>query len=100
MENIFEYQSINREITFSCDTFGGFKATVDVALFMTKQQLIDWMVNLLTTRLQELHLVALVEKLNQIKHLYHIHDYEMGEILLVPRQYYICNHNCNTDNDN
>ena len=98
MEQALEYQSIIREVQISCDTFGGFKVSVDVALFSNKQQLIEWVVNLLRVRLEELNLTSLLNKLNEISHLYHIHDYGMGEILLVPRIYYICNHNCQNDN--
>ena len=98
MEQALEYQSIMREIQISCDTFGGFKVSLDVALFSNKQQLIEWVVNLLRVRLEELNLTGLLNKLNEISHLYHIHDYDMGEILIVPRTYYICNHNCQNDN--
>ena len=98
MEQALEYQSIIREVQISCDTFGGFKASLDVALFSNKQQLIEWVVNLLRVRLEELNLTGLLNKLNEISHLYHIHDYDIGEILLVPRTYYICNHNCQTNN--
>ena len=98
MEQALEYQSIIREIQISCDTFGGFKVSLDVALFSNKQQLIEWVVNLLRVRLEELNLTGLLNKLNEISHLYHIHDYDMGEILIVPRTYYICNHNCQNDN--
>lgn len=98
MEQALEYQSIIREVQISCDTFGGFKVSLDVALFSNKQQLIEWVVNLLRVRLEELNLTGLLNKLNEISPLYHIHDYDMGEILLVPRTYYICNHNCQTDN--
>ena len=72
--------------------------SLDVALFSNKQQLIEWVVNLLRVRLEELNLTGLLNKLNEILHLYHIHDYDIGEILLVPRTYYICNHNCQSDN--
>ena len=97
MEQSLEYQSIVRELQISCDTFGGFKVSVDIAQFMTKQQIIDWVINLLRVRLEELNLTGLLNKLNDISDLYHIHDYDMGEILLVSRTYYICNHNCYND---
>ena len=94
MEHSYQYQNIDREIVLSCDTFGGYKVNIDVALFSTKQDLINSVINSLLTRLTELNLTALFNKLTNTRHLYHIHDFDMGEILLVPRTYYICNHNC------
>ena len=96
MEHSLEYQSIIREIQISCDTFGGFKVDIDVALFSNKQQIIDWVINLLKVRLEDLNLNSLLNKLNNTASLYHIHDYEMGQILTENRTYYICNHDCNT----
>ena len=98
MEHSYQYQSIERTIIISCDTFGGFTVNIDVAQFLTKQDLINSVINILFTRLTELNLTTLIEKLQTIRHIYHIHDFDMGEILLVPRTYYICNHNCNDDN--
>ena len=94
MDSSYQYQNIYREIIISCDTFGGFNVNIDVGLFSTKQELINSVINTLLTRLTELNLTTLVEKLNRTRHLYHIHDFDMGEILIVPRTYYVCNHNC------
>jgi len=97
MEQTIQYTPIERTIHISCDMFGGFKATLDVGLFSCKQQLILWVINLLEVRLHDLGLEILERKLQERKHLYHIHDYDMGEILLVNRPYYICNHNCDNN---
>jgi len=92
MESSLEYQSIMRKLVISCDTFGGFEMEVDVALFSTKQQLIEWVVNLLMVKLQDLKLERLANILETTRDNFHIHDYEMGEILTVSRVYYICSH--------
>ena len=97
MESSLEYQSIMRKFVISCDTFGGFEVEVDVALFSTKQQLVDWVINVLSVKLQDLKLERLVNILENRKPNFHIHDFEMGQILTVSRVYYICSH-CDDNN--
>ena len=87
----YQYQNINREIVISCDTFGGFAVNIAVGLFSTKQDLINSVIDTLLTQLTKLNLTTVVEKLQRTRHLYNIHDYDMGDILIVPKTYYICN---------
>ena len=88
------YVKINRKITISCDTFGGFTHELDVNAFNTKQEIINHVTDNLKNKLQENNLYILIEKLNNIRDRYHIHDYSFDDLLTKNQEYYICNHNC------
>ena len=53
------------------------------------------MICLLEQFLNNEDLYKLKTKLESIKHLFHIHDYDFGDMLLNDQTYYICNHGCN-----
>ena len=85
---------INRTFCFSCPMFGGFKRTLDINTCNNIQDIINRMVCLLEQQLKKEDWYKLTEKLQSIKTLYHIHDYDFGYILLSDKEYYICNHGC------
>tara|TARA_Y100000361_G_C11134142_1_gene330784 strand:- start:99 stop:383 length:285 start_codon:yes stop_codon:yes gene_type:complete len=87
--------SIKRTIYISCDTFGGFKRTIEINDCNNKQDVINRMICLLEQFLNNEDLHKLKTKLESIKHLFHIHDYDFGDMLLNDQTYYICNHGCN-----
>lgn len=94
------YVKINRKISISCDTFGGFNCVVDVNAFNTKQEIINHVLDNLKNKLLENNLHILIEKLKSLMNLYHIHDFSFDDILTKDQEYYVCNHDCNTDTNN
>ena len=88
------YNPIFRKMTISCETFGGFTVDMDIGLFNDKQSIINYVLDKLLHTLVNSGMEQLVEKLAQTRKLYHIHDYDIGSMLLVDNEYYICNHNC------
>ena len=86
--------NIYRTFTFSCPTFGGFKRKIDINLCDSKQEIIERMICLLKQYIEKEGFYKLLEILDNNKKLYHIHDYEFGDMLLNDQQYYICNHGC------
>ena len=91
-------RSIHRRFTFSCDTFGGYSIDVDVNKFDSIQSIINHAVDCLKEQLRWNGFTSLLEKLQTLSPLYHIHDYDFGNIIMEERIYYICNHGCNTSN--
>ena len=85
---------INRTFCFSCPMFGDFKRTIDINTCNSIQDIINRMVCLLEQQLKKENWYKLTEKLQSIKTLYNIHDYEFGYMLLNDNEYYICNHGC------
>ena len=94
------YVKINRKITISCDTFGGFSCEIDVNAFNTKHEIINHVLNNLANKLSENGLYILTAKLNNLRDLYHIHNFSFDDILTRDQEYYICNHNCPDNEDN
>ena len=88
------YVKITRKITISCDTFGGFTRQIDVNAFNTKDEIIKHILDALRIKLVENDLRVLIEKLDNTRAIYHIHDYNFDYILTNDQEYYICNHNC------
>ena len=88
------YNPVFRKLTISCEMFGGFSSDVDIALLNDKQEIINIVLDELKKTLEMSGMNILVEKLSQMRKLYHIHDYDIGHMLLVEKEYYICNHNC------
>ena len=86
--------SIKRTFYISCDTFGGFKRIIEINDCNSIQDIINRMICLLEQYLSREDLYKLKEKLQSIKHLFHIHDYNFGHMLLNDQTYYICNHGC------
>ena len=72
--------SIKRTIYISCDTFGGFKRTIEINDCNSKQDVINRMICLLEQFLN--NEFNKLTKLESIKHLFHIHDYDFGDMLL------------------
>lgn len=94
MAQLCFYNPVFRKLTISCETFGGFNVELDIALLNDKQTIINQVLDELKKTLEACEMSALVEKLAQSRQLYHIHDYDIGHMLLVDQEYYICNHNC------
>ena len=88
--------TLMRTFTFSCDTFGGFSKRIDINHCESIDDIIRKMVSHLRNYLEQGKLEGLVNQLERITPLYHIHDYQFGHILLTDVTYYICNHGCNT----
>lgn len=85
---------IMRNITLSCEIFGGFTRYVNVSRFENIQTLINYVLITLRDVLRSNHLDNLLTKLDNTWHLYHIHDYDIYNVLIEDREYYICNHGC------
>jgi hypothetical protein len=100
MDNIHSGGSIKRTFIFSCDTFGGFRKTIDINSYESVEDIVASMVGHLRNHLQQGNLEYLVGELERITPRYHIHDFGFGDILLSARDYYICNHNCEGWTDN
>lgn len=90
-----QYLPVFRKMSISCETFGGFSLDVDIALLNSKQEIINYVLDELKNTLEMSSMTSLIEKLSQTKKLYHIHDYDIGYMLMNEKEYYICNHNCN-----
>jgi len=86
--------SLIRTFTLSCDHFGGFTCVVNVSYFDTVQDIINYVLTRLRDALAANHLDRLVDKLHHTWYSYHIHDYNICNILVEDREYYICNHGC------
>lgn len=85
---------ILRRFTLSCEIFSGFTQELDVSKINTIQEVIDHVLFRLIDVLRENHLEDLVTKLHHMWNTYHIHDYDIYNILIEEREYYICNHGC------
>jgi hypothetical protein len=88
------YVPIIRTITLSCDTFEGFSVDLDVNSLNNIDELIAQVLDQLNAYLVAGNLHVLMEKLNATKHIYHIHNYSFDDIFNTEREYYICNHSC------
>lgn len=89
---------IIRKFTLSCGTFGGFSIDIDVNTLESIDDIIRFIISALKEKLIELKLDQLVCILERISVNYHIHDYNFGDILLINKPYFVCNHNCNEEN--
>lgn len=85
---------ILRRFTLSCEIFSGFTQELDVSKINTIQEVINHVLMRLRGVLRENHLEDLQTKLNHMWNAYHIHDYDIYNILTEERDYYICNHGC------
>lgn len=88
------FTPILRRFTLSCEIFSGFTQELDVSKINTIQEVIDHVLFRLIDVLRENHLEDLVTKLHHMWNTYHIHDYDIYNILIEEREYYICNHGC------
>jgi hypothetical protein len=93
-KHAMQYTPVFRKMTISCDTFGGFSLNLDIGLFNDKSAVINHVLDKLLHTLVNSGMEQLIEKLAQTRKLYHIHDYDIGEMLITDQEYYICNHNC------
>lgn len=91
-----EYVPIYRTFTLSCNTFSGYTLKVDVARFNRLNEVVEHVLTSLRDHLKELGLNSLLNTLTTLWSLYHIHDYDIEMVWLVEKEYYICNHGCNT----
>ena len=74
----------------SCPEFGGYTCRMCVNDIDTVQQIIDHVVQELRRNLVDLNLEVLYKRLDEMKHLYHVHDYTITDIIINDRDYYIC----------
>ena len=88
------YVPVVRKITISCEVFGGFGISVDIAEYNNIQTIIDKVLDELMKSLVASNMQSLIETLRTIWKQYHIHDYDLGYMLTVDKEYYICNHGC------
>ena len=93
--NSIMYVPVFRKITISCEVFGGFCTNIDIAEFNTTQLIIDKVLNELLKTLEASNMQSLIETLRTLWRQYHIHDYDLGYMLTVDKEYHICNHGCN-----
>ena len=88
------YIPVFRKLTISCNTFGGFSVNIDIGLFNDKIAVINHVLDKLLYTLVNSGMEQLIEKLAQTRKLYHIHNYDIGDMLITDQEYYICNHGC------
>ena len=96
-QNPMQYNPVFRKLTISCDTFGGFSVDLDIAVLNDKQTIINNVLDELKRTLELCGMTNLIEKLSQTRKLYHIHDYDIWDMLIVEKEYYICNHKCGSN---
>lgn len=90
---------ILRTFILSCETFGGFNCTINVTNCETIQDVIDEVLAQLMQVLTANNFIALVDELEKNTDKYHIHDRNIGGILVEDQEYYICNHGCRPEED-
>ena len=83
----------------SCEFFGGFKTQIDLNYMDSKKDICEQVKRTLITTLQINNLEALVIKAEKIN--FHIHDFDFGQILMMPSnsKLWICNHTPQCDNN-
>jgi len=83
--------NIKREFIFSCEHFGGFKASINI----NDCEIIDDILRLMKNKLREsliaINLKQQITIYDNIQSMYHIHDYSIEHMLLYDGPYYICN---------
>jgi len=84
---------IIRTFTLSCEVFGRFTHTLDIYKLKSAQEIINCVLTKLREILVSNHLDVLASTLNNLWYKYHVHDYDIYNMLLEEREYYICNHN-------
>lgn len=83
---------INRTIELSCPYFSGYKCNVNINEFESSHEIVNVVLNQLQQTLETHNFENLLIKLENRKKGYHIHDYEIGYMLIEDKTYYICNH--------
>ncbi len=83
---------ITRRFTISCPEFGGYSCSVCVNNMESIQEIIDHVIDKLRNDLVKLGLETLYKRLDDMKDLYHVHDYRITDILINDQEYYICKH--------
>ena len=73
---------IERVFIISCPYFGGFKMSVDINQYETTNGVIEHILTMLKETLIQSSLVSLIDKLDELRKYYHIHDYEFGYMLM------------------
>lgn len=92
IHNTSSTQSIIRTFTLSCEVFGRFTHTLDISKLESVQEIINCVLTKLREILVTNNLDVMASTLNNIWYKYHVHDYDIYNILLEEREYYICNH--------
>jgi hypothetical protein len=90
---------ILRTFILSCETFGGFSCTIDVNDYETIQDVINEVLARLMRVLAANNFIALVDKLEKTTNRYHVHDRDIGYVLIEDQEYYVCNHGCHAEED-
>ena len=90
------YIAVFRKVTISCETFSGFNVNIDIALHNDTQSIINFVLSELKKTLEASNMCSLINTLLRLWNHYHIHDYDIGYMLIVDQEYYICNHECIT----
>jgi len=85
-------EQITRRFTISCPEFGGYSCAVCVNNMESIQEIIDYVIGELRNSLVKLQLETLYKRLDDMKNLYHVHDYLITDILINDQEYYICKH--------
>ena len=88
---------MNKKFQFSCQTFGGFNVSLDVSLVDTKEDIINYCINVLETVLSNNNLWELKIKLQVLKKTpgYDIHNFTYGDIVSNDDEdyiFYLCSH--------
>jgi len=93
----FNDNFIIRKFIISCNIFGGYEVSISINDCNNTQDIVNIVLSKLKTNLDNLKLKELSKKIDNTHHNYHIHDYNIEDILLSSNEkiFYICNHNCN-----
>lgn len=86
--------NIRRKFIMSCEIFNGYECVIDVNACNTNADIISIAVTNLRDLLSCNKLNQLTSKLEEIQDTYHIHNVDIGEILISDQSgcFYICSH--------
>ena len=87
-------EKIYRTFKISCLEFGGYSCKLCVNDIESLQEIIDQIINGLRNEFVKLGLETFIKRIDDYRHLYHIHDVTVMDILIDDQEYYICN-SCN-----
>lgn len=89
---------IKRNFVISCPVFGGFSLDIVINDIESLDEIISTVLDNLKAILKSNNFEFLLEKLENNKSKYHIHDFTIEDILISDSDkiFYICNHNCHS----
>ena len=83
---------MKREVCVSDRIFMGFKSTVDLGECECSQDIIDFVLSELCSKLRDIGLAHLAEETEQDWSSFHIHDKEFIDFFTEDDMFYVCRH--------